>query len=60
MFGLIERYSGIFFGESSANAEGIRLAFEAEEIPIQLRRELIDKIILFVNIAIMTRRSARR
>ena len=57
MFGMIERYSGIFFGETGPNPEGIRLAFDVENIPQQARAELVDKITLFVNTAITTRRS---
>lgn len=57
VFGLIENYSGILFAETGASPEGIKLAFEAESIPQEMRKELIYKIILFVSTAIMTRRS---
>ena len=53
---MVERYSGIFFGDGRADPTGIKIALEAEQIPIEMRKELIEKTILFVNTAITTSR----
>lgn len=47
--GLIERYSGMFKdGMGGINAEGIRLALDAEEIPDVDRPSIIQKLIVYI------------
>lgn len=56
-FGLMENYSGIFVSDGSIQSDGIRLALEVENIPMNKRKDLTEKIIVAVSAAIQSSRS---
>jgi len=56
-YGLIEKYSSAFVdGMGGINASGIKLALEVEDIPLELQRDLIKGILLFVTTGLRTQR----
>ena len=55
-FGMLENYAGIFMSDGSIQSDGIRLAMEIENIPIEERKELTEKIIIALSAAIQSSR----
>lgn len=55
-FGLVEKFSGILLdGYGGIQAKGIEIMLDAENIPMEMRSDIIQKVIVFLNAAIAAR-----